>query len=221
MSKKIKIALKIVLCAAVLWCVFLTVMLFACDKILVFGYRGLDNMFRLSYTDYYAAIGSFRVKVPGFGVKLVYPEDENNGYSVYRDDDTARYYVQLIYNDVYPNGNKLEHGHNDDYTIEYKKKGPVEHEMDPAGEELSAVMLDITEQLYDLDHVYDPDSDKWIARYGGNANVTVTAFMLYCYDSGYLLEQDDEVLYLYKNGELKKIMDVPEKAEFDYCIWKR
>ena len=84
-----------------------------------------------------------------------------------------------------------------------------------------AAVLDITEQLYDLDHVYDPDSDKWIARYGGNANVTVTAFMLYCYDSGYLLEQDDEVLYLYKNGELKKIMDVPEKAEFDYCIWKR
>lgn len=220
MSKKIGIAVKVLLCAALVCCIFKTVMFIACDSILIFGYRGLDNMFRLSYTDYYAAIGSFHVKIPGFGVKLFYPEDKNNNYSMYWDDDTPRYYVQLIYNDQHPHGNKLEHGHNDEYTIEYKKEGPVEHEMDPAGEELGAVMLDITERLYDLDHVYDPEHDKWIAR-SGDTNVTVTAFMLFCYDSGYLLEQDDNTLYYYKDGNLRKIMDVPEKADFDYCIRKR
>ena len=207
MAKKFKTAAMILVWIALICGIFKTVMLFACDRILIFGYRGLENMFRLSYADYYAAIGSFHVKVPGFAVKLVYPKDKNNGYSVYRDDETTRYYVQLIYNDERPHGNILEHGHNGEYTIEYVKKGPAEHEMDPADEELAAVMLDITEQLYDLDHVYDPENDKWIARSGGNTNVMVTAFMLFCYDSGYLLEQDDDVLYCYKDGKLGKIMD--------------
>ncbi len=219
-AKKLKIVFTVIISAVLVLIVFKAVMLFACDKILIFGYRGLENMFRLSYTDYYAAIGSFHTKVPEFAVNLVYPKDKNYDYSIYEDDDTPRYYVQLIYNDLKPHGNIIDHGHYDKYTIEYKKKGPVEHEMDIADEGLRAAMLDITEHLYDLDHIYDPENDKWIARSGIESNVTVTAFMLYCYDSGYLLEQDDKVIYYYKNGKLKKIMKDPENSDFDYCIWK-
>lgn len=221
MTKKLKKIAIIIICIVLIWVAFKSIMLLACDKILIFGYRGLDNMFRLSYTDYYAAIGSFHTKVPGFAVKLVYPEDQYNNYSVYQDDNTPRYYVRLVYNIANPYGNTLEHKHYDKYTIDYTKEGPIEHKMDIADENLRTVMLDITEHLYDLDHVYDPVNDKWIARTGSDSNVTVTAFMLYCYDSGYLLEQDDKVLYYYKNGEIKKIMKAPENSDFDYCIWKR
>ena len=229
MKKKLKYVIIVLVCAALIWGVFMLVMLLAGDKILIYGHRGFDNMFAFTDAEYHAAIGGFSVKVPGAAVKLFYPKSENNDYSVYEDDDTARYFVQLIYNDSAPHGNVIDHGHYGKYTIEYQKKGSAEHTLDKAGADIENDMLAITEQLYDLDHVYEPGIDEWSAFSGGHgfgepdrdSEITVTSFMLYCHDSGYLVVQNDKVVYSFCGGKLGKIMDVPEKGDFDYCIWKR
>lgn len=229
MAKKFKIAAVILLCAFLIWSVFTVFMLLACDRITVYEYSGLENMFRLSKADYVASIGRFHAKVPGFAVKLVYPEDENHNYSKYQDHETTSYYVALEYNKTNPKHNTVEHHYDSRYTIEYSKNGPVEHENDIADGKVQAVMLDITNQLYDLNHVYEPGNDQWTSYSGGHGHgepdadsqITVTNFTLYCYNHGYLIEQDGKTVYSYSDGKLTKMLNIPESATFEYCIWKR
>ena len=229
MAKKIKIAAFILLCAFLLWSVFTVFMLFACDKITIYEYRGFENMFRLSKADYVASIGSFHAKLPSFAVKLAYPEEENHNYSKYQDNETTSYSVTLEYNMANPKHNTVAHNHNSKYTIEYTKDGPVEHENDIADGKVQAVMLEIAGQLYDLDHVYEPGKDKWTSYSGGHGHgepdadsrITVTFFKLFCYKNGYLVEQDGKTVYSYTDGKLTKMLNIPESASFEYCIWKR
>ena len=229
MAKKLRIAAIVLLCAFLLWSVFTIFMLLACDKITIYEYRGLENMFRLSKTDYVASIGSFHAKVPGFAVRLVYPENDNHNYSKYQDKETARYFVELEYNKTNPKHNTVEHNHDSKYTIEYLKDGPVEHENDIADEKLQALMLDIAGQLYDLDHIYEPGKDQWASFSGGHGHgepdadsqITVTFFTLYCHKNGYIVEQDGKAVYSYIDGKLTKMLNIPDSASFEYCIWKR
>ena len=227
-KSKLRIAAKILLCVILIWAAVTAVMLFACDKILIYGHRGLENMFSLTDAEYHAALGGFHVKVPGAAVKMFYPKDSHCNYSEYQDDDTPRYFVKLIYNDKKPRGNVIEHDHYSGYTIEYTRKGPAEHEYDSADAALQRDMLSMMEQIYDMDHVYEPGKDEYSSYSGGqgdepgeNSSICVTWFTLYCHGDGYLLNRRDKTIYSFSEGKLRKIMDVPEKGDFDFCIWKR
>ena len=217
MARMLKFAAVIVLCAVLAWGAWVAVMLAACDEVLVFGFRGLENLFRPAESCY-AVLGNVRTKVPAFAVKLAYPPEEHSGYSKYGEGAPTRYFVKLVYNDTDPRGNVLEHGGDPGYTIEYKKQAAKEHELDPADNALRAAMLDITGQLYDLGHVYDPASDKWTSRSGGDRNITVTWFEVYCCDGCYIADVDGRAVYSYNDGALTKLMDVPENGGLDYCI---
>lgn len=217
--------------AVLIWLAASAALILCSDKVMIFGYTGLENLFHPKYGSH-AVVGSVHVPVPMNIVKLLCPENENDYYDL---DPNKRdvYRVKLCYNKdgtpIYQDENVIEHSHDSTYIIEYNKSGDVSHQLDIPSEEVRAAMLDITEQLFDMTNKYDPEHDKWSGYSGGqnggagptaDSLVTIESFELVLFDNGMLADTNDAI-YSYHDGKLDKIMDIPEEATFNYCIWRR
>lgn len=189
--------------------------LFLSKDLIRVSFTGLENMFHAPY-EYYAVLGDCSLKIPKIMVKAWKPEWLEDG-SIYEDEDKSYYFVQLQYTEndrpLFQSETYCMVPGREHYLISYRKWTRNSKEI--TGEHMEW-FLNAADQLYDYSTTVGWDTMRW----GSGDNFGMLSFMMITDGKKTLVIQDDEIVYKYQNGKLRRIMKVPEKGQVDYCIFR-
>lgn len=175
------------------------------------AFTGWENMFHSDY-EYYAIGDNYANKVDTEKVNNYFNEDFES-FDIYENTDNIYYFVQLKYSPEYkyPFQDNKEYMNiplSDKYRLFYDdwtNDGNVPTYKD------KNVMRTVAMKLY------DGNLDNWTSKSGNTLGLV--SFMLIKsnkYENKYLVENNDTELYVFEDGNLTKIMNVPEDGHFDY-----
>ena len=192
------------------------------DRVVKLSFNGFENFFTV-HDEYYAVAGPLRAPVPKALVGTVCGNDPE--YIGQLDKETGKvFFVQVNWSEngrpVFEGTTTLIHSYSSKYVFEVTSPGPDECVV---SREEERVLLDIAEHFYDFDQDYTRGEDNWVAKTG----TTTTIFSFDVSMNGdktiFTIHQPGKpyMVYSYNNGKFVKIMNVPEKGDYDVTIWKK
>ena len=195
---------------------------FASDRIVKLSFNGFENFFTV-HDEYYAVAGPFRAPVPKAFVRTVCKNDPE--YISEIDKEAGKvFFVQVNWSEtgrpVFEGTTTLIHSYSNKYVFEVTSPGPDECVV---SREEERALLDIAEHFYDFEQDYTRGEDNWVARTGTNTIIFSFKVSMNGDRSIISIHQPGKPykVYSYDNGRFIKIMNVPEKGDYDVTIWKK
>ena len=217
--KKFLIVIAIVAATALVYEVFVS---FFSDRIVKLSFNGFENFFTV-HDEYYAVAGPFRAPVPKALVRSFCESDPE--YIGEIDKETGKvFFVQVNWSEtgrpVFEGTTTLNHQYSYKYVLEVTSPGPDECVV---SREEERALLDIAEYFYDFEKDYTRGEDNWVARTGTSTTIFSFKVSMNGNRSIISIHQPDKPykIYSYDNGRIIKIMNVPEKGDYDVTIWKK
>lgn len=191
------------------------------DRVLVLGYRGLENMFHAD-NEYYAVYKGLHVRIPKSRAQSYFDKDIDTLWKADREVGTC-YYIQCCHSPKgelpFDNKETISHDFDENYFIVVSRPGPDDTIVSDKDEQ---ILFDIATHFYDFDSEYEALDDNWIALTGDTA--TIYSVEVYINGDDVILCLDEnghpERVYSYKDGKFTYIMNIPDKASFDFVLWK-
>lgn len=194
---------------------------FMSDRIIRLTFNGFENMFTV-HDEYYAVAGPFRAPVPKALVQTVTGTDPENVTRI--DDVTGNvFFVQVNYSKTgrptFEGTTTLIHSYSNKYVFEVTSPGPDECVVSRSEEQ---AFLDIAEHFYDFNQEYVKSGNNWLSMTGNSTYILAYDVFMNGDKTVFVIDQPGKPyeVYSYSNGEFTKIMNVPEKGDFDIAIWK-
>lgn len=194
---------------------------FMSDRIVKLSYNGLENLFT-QHDEYYAVAGPFRAPVPKALVQTVCEKDAE--YIREIDKEAGKvFFVQANWSEtgrpVFEGTTTLIHSYSNKYVFEVTSPGP---DKCVVSREEERMLLDIAEHFYDFEQDYTRGEDNWVAYTGKSTTIFSFKVTINGNKSIFNINQPGKPykVYSYDNGRFTKIMNVPDKGDYDVTIWK-
>ena len=194
---------------------------FMSDRIVKLSFNGLENLFT-QHDEYYAVAGPFRAPVPKALVQTVCEKDAE--YIREIDKEAGKvFFVQANWSEtgrpVFEGTTTLIHSYSNKYVFEVTSPGP---DKCVVSREEERMLLDIAEHFYDFEQDYTRGEDNWVAYTGKSTTIFSFKVTINGNKSIFNINQPGKPykVYSYDNGRFTKIMNVPDKGDYDVTIWK-
>ena len=194
---------------------------FLSDRIVKLSFNGLENMFTM-HDEYYAVAGPFRALIPKALAQTVCSRDVEYVRDIHEESGKV-FFVQVNWSGngrpVFEGTTTLIHSYSNKYVFEVRSPGP---DKCVVSRDEERTIIEIAKRFHDFEKDYVRGEDNWVAYTGGST--TIFSFRIYMNGSssvfGIKEPKQPYKVYSYDNGKLIKIMNVPEKGDFDVVIWK-
>ena len=221
-TKGFKIVLSVIAAIIALALIYEAAVWFMSDRIVKLSFNGFENFFTV-HDEYYAVAGPFRAPVPK---ALVQTACENDAEYIGEIDKEAGkvFFVQVNWSEtgrpVFEGTTTLIHPYSNKYVFEVTSPGPDECVV---SREEERMLLDIAEHFYDFEQEYTRGEDNWVAYTGTSTTIFSFKVTMNGDKSIFSIHQPGKPykVYSYDNGRFTKIMNVPDKGDYDVTIWKQ
>ena len=195
---------------------------FMSDRIVKLSFNGFENFFTV-HDEYYAVAGPFRAPVPK---ALVQTACENDAEYIGEIDKEAGkvFFVQVNWSEngrpVFEGTTTLIHPYSNKYVFEVTSPGP---DKCIVSREEERTLLDIAEHFYNFEQDFTRGEDNWVAYTGTSTTIFSFKVTMNGDKSIFSIHQPGKPykVYSYDNGRFTKIMNVPDKGDYDVTIWKQ
>ena len=221
-KKGFKKVLAVIAAVIALALIYETAVWFMSDRIVKLSFNGLENLFT-QHDEYYAVAGPLRAPVPKALVQTVCEDDPE--YIGELDKEAGKiFFVQANWNEtgrpVFEGTTTLIHPYSNKYVFEVTSPGP---DKCVVSREEERMLLDIAEHFYDFEQDYTRGEDNWVAHTGTSTTIFSFKVTINGDKSIFSIHQPGKPykVYSYDNGRFTKIMNVPDKGDYDVTIWKK